>query len=91
MFSSAGNRIAYQRQYEDRFHPEGVANLRRMARGNSLFRNSGDETFSDVSLASRTTMGGWAWGSIFADINNDGWDDLLVVNGNITAEKPTDL
>ena len=91
MFSSAGNRIAYQRQYEDRFDPAGVANLRRMARGNSLFRNAGNNTFSDVSLASRTTMGRWAWGSIFADINNDGWDDLLVVNGNITAEKPADL
>ncbi len=91
MFSSAGNRIAYQRQYDDRFHPEGVASLRRMARGNSLFRNAGDRTFRDVSLASRTTRGRWAWGSIFADINNDGWDDLLVLNGNITAEKPADL
>ena len=90
MFSSAGNRIAYQRQYEDRFHRDGVAHLRRMARGNSLFRNSG-ETFTDVSLSSRTTMGRWAWGSIFADVNNDGWDDLVVLNGNITAAKPVDL
>ena len=91
MFSSAGNRIAYQRIYEDRFDAEGTAHFRRMARGNSLFRNLGNRTFHDVSVASGTTMGRWAWGSIFADINNDGWEDLLVMNGNLTAEKPGDL
>ncbi len=91
MFSSAGNRIAYQRQYVDRFDADGVQSLRRMARGNSLFRNLGNGTFQDVSISSATTMGRWSWGSLFADINNDGWDDLLVANGNITAEKSTDL
>jgi hypothetical protein len=91
MFSSAGNRVAYQRRYAEHFDAEGTANVRRMARGNSLFRNLGDRTFADVSVASRTTMGRWAWGSLFADLNNDSWDDLLVLNGNITAEKPGDL
>lgn len=24
---------------------------------------------------------GWAWNALFADVNNDGWQDVLVVNG----------
>jgi hypothetical protein len=31
-------------------------------------------------------MGRWAWGSLFADINNDGWSDLLIGNGYITGD-----
>ena len=32
------------------------------------------------------TMGRWAWGSLFADFNNDGWEDLYVCNGFFTTE-----
>ncbi len=37
------------------------------------------------------TMGRWAWSSMFADLNNDGWEDLLVANGYITTPDPGDL
>ena len=36
-------------------------------------------------------MGRWAWGSRFLDINNDGWQDLLVANGFLTQGKADDL
>ena len=36
-------------------------------------------------------MGRWAWGSVFVDVNNDGWQDLVVANGNITNDNPKDL
>jgi hypothetical protein len=36
-------------------------------------------------------MGRWSWSSVFADINNDGWDDLLVANGFLTGSDPQDL
>ncbi len=91
MFSSAGNRVAYQRQYEDRFDAESRAKLQRLARGNSLFRNDGNGSFTDVSLQSATTMGRWAWGSLFVDLNNDSWDDLVVANGHITTQDTGDL
>jgi hypothetical protein len=29
-------------------------------------------------------MGRWAWGSTFADLNNDGREDIFVANGFIT-------
>lgn len=91
MFSSAGSRTTYQRQYEERFGEEGVRKMQRMARGNTLFRNLGGGRYQDVSLSADVTMGRWAWGSLFADLNNDGWDDLAVLNGNITTEDTGDL
>jgi hypothetical protein len=36
-------------------------------------------------------MGRWAWGSRFADFNNDGWEDIVVANGFITTADTTDL
>ena len=36
------------------------------------------------------TMGRWAWGSRLTDLNNDGWEDIVVANGFMT-KKPDDL
>ena len=36
-------------------------------------------------------MGRWAWSSIFADVNNDGWEDLVVANGHLTQKRIDDL
>jgi hypothetical protein len=33
---------------------------------------------------------GWAWGSAFGDLDNDGWQDLVVVNGFISADRERD-
>ncbi len=87
MFSSAGNRIAYQRHWR-----AGAANaeFQRHARGNSLFLNAGN-VFNDASVSAGVTMGRWAWGAHFADLNNDGWEDLYVANGFITTEDTGDL
>ena len=85
MFSSAGNRIAYQRKFRDDLDDETRSLFQRHARGNSLFQNMGDGTFRDVSVTAAVTEGRWAWGSNFADINNDGWQDLLVGNGMVTG------
>ena len=87
MFSSAGNRIAYQRNFR-----AGAANadFQRHARGNSLFLNAGD-AFTDASVSAGVTMARWAWGAQFADLNNDGWEDIYVANGFITTEDTGDL
>ena len=64
---------------------------RRHARGNSLFLNGGDGAFRDVSESAGVTMGRWSWASKFADINNDGLEDLLVANGFVTGRDTNDL
>lgn len=89
MFSSAGNRIAYQRNFRGGDASQ-LGQFQRHARGNSLFQNDGAQ-FADVSQAANVTMGRWAWASLFADFNNDGWEDIYVANGFITTPDSGDL
>ena len=89
MFSSAGNRITYQRKFRSGVEQE-IDAFRRHARGNSLFANIGSG-FTDVSENAAVTMARWAWGAKFVDLNNDGWEDIYVANGFITTEDTGDL
>ncbi len=91
MFSSAGGRIAFQSHFRTPEQHDTVAALQRHARGNSLFENQGSGTFRDVSEQADVMMGRWAWSSVFADINNDGLQDVLVANGMITETRTHDL
>jgi hypothetical protein len=90
MWSSAGNRIAQQPGFR-RLGPELQALYRRMARGNSLFRNVGGGRFEDVSIASGAFFGRWAWSCQFLDHDADGREDLCIANGFITNESEDDL
>jgi enediyne biosynthesis protein E4 len=49
--------------------------------GNRLYRSLGDGRFEDTSEAAGVRDGGWGWGASFADLDNDGWLDLVEVNG----------
>jgi hypothetical protein len=52
-----------------------------------VFRNDGNWNFTDVSYASGVALPslGWVkWGTAFVDLDNDGWVDLIIVNGHIT-------
>lgn len=46
--------------------------------GNRLLKNDGDETFTEVSIPTGTTFNGTAWGALFLDVDNDGWEDIYV-------------
>ncbi len=91
MFSAAGNRIVFQQQFKADRDADVRRKFQYMARGNSLFQNNGDGTFSDVSAEASVMVGYWAWGSQFADLNNDGQQDILVANGYLTRSLPDDL
>ncbi len=54
----------------------------------NLYRNKGDGTFSDKVFEAglgrlRSYLG---WGALFLDYDNDGWSDILIVNGHLSAE-----
>jgi enediyne biosynthesis protein E4 len=52
---------------------------------NALYHNDGDH-FSDVSFRSRTaavSLPYVGWGNAFFDYDNDGWQDLIAVNGHV--------
>jgi enediyne biosynthesis protein E4 len=59
---------------------------------NTLYRNEGKLTFTDVSYASGTAPSSLpyvGWGTGFFDLDNDGWLDLLVVNGHVYPQVDT--
>ncbi|MCI0461744.1 MAG: VCBS repeat-containing protein [Gemmataceae bacterium] len=91
MFSSAGNRITFQAEKLRALAPDSLSLLQRFAKGNSLFENLGNGRFSEVGDRLGVEMGRWAWSSLFVDLNNDGWQDLYVVNGYVTNDMPDDL
>ena len=91
MFSAAGSRVMSQAAFKPNSAENVRTRLRRFARGNTLLKNLGDSTFSDVSEVAGVTMGRWAWSSNFVDVNNDSWDDLVVANGLLTTDDTGDL
>jgi len=54
----------------------------------NLYHNSGDGTFTDVTFASGVGINNQyvAWGCGFIDYDNDGWADILQVNGHVYPE-----
>ncbi|HWB02477.1 MAG TPA: VCBS repeat-containing protein [Verrucomicrobiales bacterium] len=93
MFSGAGSRITTQKQFRAGDPDAILSQFRHMARGNTLLlnRGAGALRFADVSESAGCTVGRWAWGTMPADINNDGWEDILVANGYVTGRDPDDL
>ena len=85
MFSAAGSRITTQGQFKTGPDADIRDRFRRFARGNTLFRNTG-RGFEDVSVKTGVTVGRWAWGSNFVDLNNDAWPDFVVANGYLSSE-----
>jgi enediyne biosynthesis protein E4 len=53
-----------------------------LGEGDHLFHNNGDGTFTDVSLKAGVAdrEGRYGFASVFADIDDDGWPDLIVAN-----------
>jgi hypothetical protein len=49
--------------------------------GNRLYKNQGMGHFVDATNEAGVRQAYWGWGSCFADFNNDGYQDLFVVNG----------
>ena len=54
----------------------------------TLYHNNGDGTYTDVTFPAGLGINTDAlgWGTMFADVDNDGWPDLLVANGHVYPE-----
>ena len=51
-----------------------------------LYRNNGDNTFTDVTLEAGITIEGYGLGIAIADLNYDGWPDIYVSNDYLTND-----
>lgn len=70
----------------------GVNTIRdRMTNGESagtdiLYRNNGNETFTDVSREAGILVDGYSLGAAISDVNGDGWPDIYVCNDFLTND-----
>ncbi len=84
MYSHAGQRVVRLAQ--------GLAGamrdrLGRLAAGNQLFVQ-GPDGWDDRAAALGVSDAGWAWASLFYDLDNDGDQELFVTNGNTSHRDP---
>jgi hypothetical protein len=49
--------------------------------GNMLYMNEGGHAYAERSVAAGVNDGGWGWGTVAADLDHDGWLDLVETNG----------
>ncbi len=49
--------------------------------GNMLYMNQGTNHFTETSQAAGVKQGGWGWGAVAEDLDNDGLMDLAHTNG----------
>jgi enediyne biosynthesis protein E4 len=59
---------------------------------NTLYHNDGKGSFTDISYAAKVaavSLPYVGWGTKFTDYDNDGWVDLIVVNGHVYPQLPT--
>ena len=91
MWEAAGQRVSQQSQ----FHADAPQRIRRLyqrhAEGNALYRNLGDGTFKNIGQQAGVAMGRWSWCSDFWDLDHDGYSDLYVANGYISAVNKEDV
>jgi enediyne biosynthesis protein E4 len=54
----------------------------------TLYKNNGDGTFTDATSAAGLGLYTQylGWGTMFLDIDNDSWPDLILVNGHVYPE-----
>jgi hypothetical protein len=59
--------------------------------GNRMYINRGDGTFDDRSDSYGITQGGWGWGAVLFDVNNDGKLDASNISGWIDQDESPSL
>ena len=75
------DRMRFLSMLSEQSVPVGMSTDRPQYEYNTLFLNRGDTTFSEIAQLSGLEAAEWAWSCVFLDVDLDGWEDVLVVNG----------
>ena len=71
-----------------RAEPDGGA-LRQQRNQNVLLMPEANGTYTDRAVEMGVDVTGWSWTAKFADVDNDEWQDLYVVNGLMQSDRRT--
>ena len=58
---------------------------------NTLQRNNGNGSFSELAQLAGVASTDWSWAPLFGDFNNDGFKDLFITNGVVSNNRNSDL
>lgn len=71
--------------------PLGMSDTRLQFSRNTLQRNRGDGTFAEIGYFAGVEASDWSWGPVFLDVDLDGYEDLLVSNGQLRDFQNVDM
>ena len=91
MSRSHRDRMLFKNEAPPLVHTPGLIDNRPQYELNTLFLNRGDTTFAEIAQLSNLQASEWAWSCVFIDVDLDGWEDLLVINGMERAARDWDV
>lgn len=71
--------------------PIGLIDVRPQLLRNVLQWNRGDGTFAEVAYYAGVEASDWSWGPVFLDVDLDGYEDILITNGQLHDFQNVDL
>jgi tetratricopeptide (TPR) repeat protein len=92
MWSSCGQRIVNDPAFGPARKDPALRDAYRLhVKGNSLYRNNGDGTFTYTGDSQGIEIGPWSWSCDGFDFDNDGSPELYIACGMLTNNGTTDL
>jgi len=92
MWSACGQRIVNDPAFGPAQQSPALRDIyRRHVKGNSLFHNSGDGTFTYTGDTQGIEMGHWSWSCDGCDFDNDGSPEIYIACGMLANNSRTDL
>jgi hypothetical protein len=71
--------------------PVGVFDDRPQVEHNTLQIGRGDGTFAEAAFYAGVEASEWSWAPVFLDVDLDGWEDILVTNGQLREMQNGDM
>ncbi|WP_215223136.1 VCBS repeat-containing protein [Echinicola shivajiensis] len=72
------NYNTYNLLVDSGFHHQNMRNMLHLNRGEDA---DGNPVFSEIGQLAGVSNTDWSWTGLFADLDNDGWKDMIVTNG----------